>query len=154
MALRIPNAASTDERFAAERIYNEQVSQGWRHQLFRVVRAVFENNARLSEEGGFIFNWMAENYVDAALMLIRRELDVQAGTENLRNLLEDIIDHPYVLTRARYVGRWQPGDLDIANRAFDSFGPIRVTSVSTSLTERALQQAVLSATRDNAANWR
>jgi hypothetical protein len=131
MALRIPNAASPDERHAAwrqaaERIYAEQVTQGWRHQLFRLVRAVFETNPQLSDQGGFLFNWMAENYVDAALMRVRRELDVQAGTENLRNLLEDIIEHPEVLTRARYVAQWKPDHRDIANRAFDSFKPARV----------------------------
>ena len=39
---------------------------------------------------------MVENYVDSALMLIRQELDRQAGTENLRNLLFDMIEHPTV----------------------------------------------------------
>ena len=38
-------------------------------------------------------------------MLVRRELDVHAGTENLRNLPEDIIEHPGVLTRARYLAQ-------------------------------------------------
>jgi hypothetical protein len=83
------------------RIHDEQVNQGWRHQLFRLVRGVFTTNRQLSDQGGFLFNWMADNYVEAALMLVRRELDIQAGTENLRNLLEDIAEHPDVLARAR-----------------------------------------------------
>ena len=62
--------------------------------MFRLLRAVFVTNQHLSEEGGFIFRWMVENYVDSALMLLRRELDRQDGTENLLNLLLDMIEHP------------------------------------------------------------
>ncbi|MBF8301299.1 MAG: hypothetical protein HW394_1669, partial [Acidobacteria bacterium] len=69
---------------------------------------------------------MAENYLDAALMVIRRELDVQDGTENLRNLLDDIIEHPEVLTRDRYLRQWKRKDDFLANRAFDSFHPAKV----------------------------
>lgn len=112
-----------------ERIYREQANQAWSHYMFRLLRAVFDKNERLSEEGGFIFNWIAENYVDAALMLLRRELDEQAGTENLRNLLHDIINHHGVLTRARYCSAWGtsgPFDAELANRAFNSFSLKRV----------------------------
>ena len=38
---------------------------------------------------------------ESALMVVRRELDIQAGTENLRNLLEDIVSHADVLCRGR-----------------------------------------------------
>ena len=131
MALRLPGTTSADERHTswvrvAERIYHEQVSQGWRHQVFRLVRAVFSTNQPLSDEGGFLFNWVAENYVDSALMCLRRELDVQAGTENLRNLLEDIAQHPEVLTRLRYVAQWPSVEAGRASDVFDSFSPKRV----------------------------
>lgn len=130
MSLRLPPAASADDRHTAwvrviERVYTEQVNQGWRHRTFRLLKAVFTTNQQLSDAGGFLFNWMAENYVDSALMVVRRELDVQAGTENLRNLLEDIIGNPTVLTRARYLAQWGPADAVRANRAFDSFVPAR-----------------------------
>jgi hypothetical protein len=59
-------------------------------------------------------------------MSLRRELDVQSGTENLRNLLLDIIQHPEVLTRARYVGQWTADEQGRANASFDSFNPARV----------------------------
>lgn len=135
MALRLPRGTSSDDRHAvwvrvAERMHNEHLQQGWRHQLLRLVRGVFNANGRLAAEGGFLFNWMAENYLDASLMLLRRELDVQAGTENLRNLLEDIIAHPEVLTRARYLRQWRGGDDDMANLSFDSFNQARVPGAS------------------------
>lgn len=133
MTLRLGDL-SEDARYKAwgrivERIYREQVNQAWSHYMFRLLRAVFATNPRLSEEGGFIFKWMADNYVDAALMLLRRELDQQAGTENLRNLLFDMIEHPNVLTRARYRASWgQDGPFDRrhADRVFDGFKPKRV----------------------------
>ncbi len=131
MALRLPKTTSPDDRHAewvrvVERIRAEQVSQGWHHQLFRLVRAVFVNNQTLLDQGGFLFKWMADNYVDASLMLVRRELDKQAGTENLRNLLEDIIGHREVLTRARYVAQWPAGLVHLADGAFDLFSPAKV----------------------------
>lgn len=134
MGLRLPNDISDDDRHAAwirvvERINREQQNQAWSQYMFRLLRAVFVTNGRLSDEGGFIFNWIVEIYTDSALMLLRRELDLQAGAENLRNLLFDIIEHPNVLTRARYRAAWGNRgrfDREMADRAFDSFNPRRV----------------------------
>jgi hypothetical protein len=112
-----------------ERIYREQVNQAWSHYMFRLLRAIFLANEKLSHEGAFVLRWMVDNYVDAALMFLRRELDQQAGTENLRNLLLDMIDHPTVATRARYLSKWGqegPFDRGHANRTFDRFAPRRV----------------------------
>lgn len=137
MGLRLPNHISDDERHEAwihvvERIYDEHGDQGWNHYMFRLLRAVFDNNERLSDEGGFIFNWIVEIYVQSALMLLRRELDQQARTENLHNLLLDIIEHPSVLTRARYRAAWDAHGFDRAqaDKAFDLFSPGRVTGTA------------------------
>ena len=127
---------SDDERHATwvnvvERIHTEQQNGAWSHYMFRLMRSVFSKNPRLSEEGGFIFNWVAQNYVDASLMLLRRELDKEAGTENLMNLLFDIIEHPTVLTRAIYRERWAEGGLferELVNKEFDYFNPKRVAN--------------------------
>ncbi len=134
MGLGLPKDISDDARHEAwihvvKRIFDEHGNQGWSHYMFRLFQAVFDNNERLSEEGGFIFDWIVKIYVDSALMLLRRELDQQARAENLRNLLFDIIEHPSVLTRARYRAAWgKQGryDRDLADRAFDSFSPRRV----------------------------
>jgi len=97
--------------------------------MFRLLRAVFATNQRLSEEVGFVFEWAVDNYVDATLMLLRRELDGQAGAENLLNLLFDIIEHPTVVNRARYLERWGP-DQPVhhwhANQTFDGFSLVRI----------------------------
>jgi hypothetical protein len=131
MALRLLPNISADDRFAewtrvCERAYAEQINQGWRHRMFRLLRAVFNKNAALAADGGYIVNWAAAMYLDAALMCIRREIDSQAGAENLRNLLDDIAQTPTVLTRARHVAQWPRDDQDMAHGAFDSFNPIRI----------------------------
>lgn len=133
MTLRL-GKLSDDSRYEAwtrivERIYEEHVDQAWRHRMFRLLHAIFVTNQKLSDEGGFVFDWMAKNYEDATLMLLRRELDLQAGTENLRNLLSDMIKHPTVMTRARYLSKWRPEvpiERGLANRMFDRFSPRRV----------------------------
>lgn len=134
MTLQLSKDISDDERYAVwtrvvERSYNEQVNQSWSHYMFRLVNAVFANNEMLSSNGGFIFEWLTQNYVDAALMLLRRELDKQDGTENLRNLLLDMKEHAGVLTRARYCAKWGGGtrwDEQLANQSFDKLNPTRV----------------------------
>ncbi len=158
MALRLPRETTATDRHTAwiqviERIHSEQVDQGWRHRTFRLVRAVFTENPQLSEEAGFLFNWMADNYLDSALMLVRRELDVQAGTENLRNLLEDILENPAVLTRARYLAQWGHSDADRASEVFDSFAPTKIAGnanadfIDPSMVRKDLDQVIADAER-------
>ncbi len=113
MTLRLGDLGD-DSRYDAwtrivERIFREQVNHAWSHYLFRLLRGVFTTNRQLSEEGGFLLRWMVDNYVDSALMVLRRELDRQAGTECIRNLLFDMIEHPTVVSRARYLSRWSDG---------------------------------------------
>lgn len=131
MALNLRPDTTPQQRYDAwrrviERASEEQVTQGWRHRVFRLYRAVFETNPALAAEGGFLLNWATENYVDAALMVVRRELDIQAGTENLRNLLEDISACPEVLNRERYRANWQPTEWARADEVFATFGVVVV----------------------------
>lgn len=131
MALNLKAKTSASQRYEAwlrvvERSSDEQVAQGWRHRVFRLCRAVFETNEELAQEGGFLLNWATENYVDAALMVVRRELDIQAGTENLRNLLDDIARFPEVLNRGRYRSNWQEAEWARADEVFERFGIVRI----------------------------
>jgi len=105
------------------RIYDEQVSQAWSYYMFRLLRAVFVANEGLSNEGGFIFEWVVRNYVDSSLMLLRRELDGVHGTECIQQLLLDMLDHPTVLTRGRYLSRRPNGHLRdlLAEEAFSKY---------------------------------
>lgn len=127
---------SPDDRYSewiriVERIRAEQTSHAWDFRLFRLMRAVFDANPGLAENGGFLFEWMADNYLDSSLMLLRRELDKQANVENLRTLLADMQQHASLLSRLRYRQRFL-GDSGIdpamANRMFDRHPLVKVPS--------------------------
>jgi len=68
------------------------------------------------------FNWIVGNYVDSTLMHLRRELDRQDGTECLLQLLLDMLDHPTVVTRTRFVASWPANTRDwLADETFSKY---------------------------------
>jgi len=94
--------------------------------MFRLISGIYEQNPALQEMGGFFLTWAAENYVAAASMALRRELDTRAGTESLWHLLCEIRDRPKVISRARFRASWgDQSDPRDADRAFDSFPIVR-----------------------------
>src|SRR5262249_12411727 len=56
---------------------------------------------RLQQVGGHLWEWMVLNYAATVLMGIRRLVDSQRGTVNLKQLMHAIIDRPDVITRGR-----------------------------------------------------
>jgi hypothetical protein len=103
------------------RIYDETISLGWNRRMFRMMRDIVQANTRLQQTGGHVIDWMFGNYVVTAAMTFRRELDRQAGTENLRNLLHEIEARPEVLSRARHRAMWGPKTMEFwgPDQAFD-----------------------------------
>ncbi len=124
MGLRLTNLTDEERHVAwariIRRISDEHIGQAWSNYMFRLLRAVFTVNRLLAQSGGFLVNWIVANYVDSTLMLLRRELDRQEGTESLLQLLYDMIDHPTVVTRARFVARWPAGRW-LADNAFSEY---------------------------------
>ena len=121
---------SDDELFAdwndtAKRAYDDAVQLHWNRRMFRTLAAVFRANPRLQETGGPFWEWVRYNYIAGAGMAIRRELDRDGSVPNLRRMLHEMISRPTVLSRARYLARWDPqseGARQLANRGFESFG--------------------------------
>ena len=68
---------------------------------FRDVADVFRGNSRLQQVGGHIWGWLRVNYVASVLMRVRRQVDSQQNTVNLRQLLEELCQRPEVVTRGR-----------------------------------------------------
>jgi hypothetical protein len=118
---------SDDELFGdwlgwINRAKDEAVSQAWRYKMFRLLRGIYEQNPELQQKGGFFVEWAVDNYVAAAAMAFRRELDTQPGTENLFHLLCEMRDRPSVISRARFRKTWG-AELEhfTADKAFDTF---------------------------------
>jgi hypothetical protein len=134
MAQRKPERMSDDELFrdwtaALERIKQEMYHLGHNRRIFRLVRGIANDNHRVRDTGGHVLDWMFGNYVLAAGMMFRRDVDRDQSTVNLLNLLYELGERPQVVNRGRYRALW--GDTDRhpermrCDRAFDSFEPIR-----------------------------
>jgi hypothetical protein len=127
MGLRLTTNLTEDQRHdewarIIRRIAEEHVGQAWSNYMFRLLRAVFNVNRRLAQSGGFLGNWIVGNYVDSTLMHLRRELDRQDGTECLLQLLLDMLDHPTVVTRTRFVASWPANTRDwLADETFSKY---------------------------------
>ena len=111
-----------------KRIYTETVYLITTRYQFREVQGMFRDNQALNKIGGDVYEWLTGMYGRDAIMGVRRELDDQAGTINLVDLLHEIEARPDVLTRRRYLAFIQPGDCDflpeLMNRGFDKLGGI------------------------------
>lgn len=103
-----------------ETIYNEAISLAHNRAQFRRIAEIFKNHRRLQKVGGHIWEWIRNNYVAAAAMSLRRELDKQAGTRNLRHLLHEIKARPNIICRARYREMWSLDGLDKKTREFQA----------------------------------
>ena len=68
---------------------------------FRDVADVFRGNDRLQAAGGHLWDWMRLNYAASVLIRVRRQVDTQPNTVNLRQLLLELSERPNVVTRAR-----------------------------------------------------
>jgi len=118
-------AVSDDELFKiwsdwVEKIHHETVSLAHNRQMFRRIAEMFNENKRLRKVGGGIWDWLSRNYVAAAAMSLRRELDKRAGAKNLRHLLHDIEGRPTVLSRERYEAMWPLNGADSKAREFQA----------------------------------
>ena len=95
MAQRKPDAMTDDELFAdwqtgVRQIYDEMIALGWNRRMFKMMREVVNNNARVRETGGHVVDWMLTNYLLSAAMSFRRDVDQQGSTLSMRQLLYEI----------------------------------------------------------------
>jgi hypothetical protein len=104
-----------------ERMTADDLWQDWRedverikldtHELFFIRRqfgeiaSMFEGNSGLRATSGNIWMWLRTLYTSTVLMRVRREVDNQPNTMNLRTLIEEIQKRPDVVTRARIASR-------------------------------------------------
>lgn len=80
-----------------EEVYQEliavgnEVGQLWHHHdIFWKTIEVMNNNPRVLELGGDLFNWLINSYVEAGSVAVRRQLDRDARTVSLRNVLRKL----------------------------------------------------------------
>lgn len=74
--------------------------------LYRRVTAMVEANQALHVPSPF-YDWMQRAYVMGQASAIRRMVDWDWRTISLIRLIEEMADHPEVLSRRRYVGHYR-----------------------------------------------
>jgi len=103
---RRPEQLNDDERYRTwmeriHRIQTETADLFWNRKIFRAVDRMFETNPELGKNT-YLWNWLAETYRRDAAIAVRREMDGQAGAENLYHLLHEMEKHAPLLTRTKY----------------------------------------------------
>lgn len=91
-----------------------------RRQVYREVMAMVDANPALQVPSAF-YTWMRTVYVYDTTIAVRRLVDRDRRTISFVWLMQQIADHPEVMTRSRFVARY-PGWLrDAGHRDFERF---------------------------------
>lgn len=90
--------------------------------IYQEIRNIVKTNPNLHKPSPF-YDWMARLYNSSALIGIRRLVDRDKRSISFTRILEEIISHPQVLSRDRYVSLWQTSTLanweEVANKQYD-----------------------------------
>jgi hypothetical protein len=89
-------------------------------QIFWEIQKIVDANAKLQEQPGLFNQWLATNYVVAATVGIRRQLDRDSRSVSLVRLLTEVAvtieERPDILSRANFVKNYRP---ETAERDYD-----------------------------------
>ena len=105
-----------------EIIYKDLVGLMYRRQMFEGLRDIAKDNPKLQEPSLFT-DWMVGNYTSSVAAGIRRHTDTDPRNASLHNLIQEIIDHPRVITRSIYTAMYPSRTLrkHAGHSAFDEF---------------------------------
>ena len=93
--------------------------------IFWEVQRIIDLNPKIQINSAF-YSWMANVYAIAAVMGVRRQTDKSEDSVSLVNLINEIMDHPEIISRERYVSSYKSISHQTAHRHFDNIvGPGR-----------------------------
>lgn len=92
-----------------QEIYEDLIAVGnevgylWHyHDVFSKTIEVMNNNPRVLELGGDFYHWIVNSYIEAGSVAVRRQLDRDARTVSLRNMLRKLEQNHTSLTRESF----------------------------------------------------
>jgi len=92
-------------------------------QIFWEIQKIVRANAKLQEQPGLFNRWLATNYVVAATVGIRRQLDRDPRSVSMVRLLTEVEvtleERPDILSRANFVKNYHPALREAAERHYD-----------------------------------
>ena len=89
--------------------------------VFWEVQKVIENNDRLQQAPGFFNEWMASVFVHSAAVAARLQTMTGQNSVSLRRILEELQQHPEIVSREYFVGLHgdEDGIKEMGHRTFD-----------------------------------
>ena len=92
-------------------------------QIFWEIQKIVSANAKLQEQPGLFNRWLATNYVVAATVGIRRQLDRDPRSVSIVRLLTEVEaaleERPDILSRANFAKNYRPELREAAERQYD-----------------------------------
>lgn len=102
-------------------VYDEIVEMALDRHVYREVQAMIASNTNLQVPSVF-YDWMNRAYVADMAVAIRRQTDRDSRSISLLRLIQDVGDHPEVISRRRYVRFYGSGRLrTLGHRSFERF---------------------------------
>jgi len=119
----VPRPTTDDTRFRQWGrwimvIHSEVEDALLRKTIFREVAKMIDANPKIQQHSAF-YEWLAAVWADSGLMATRRQVDRDKRSVSLERLLTDILDHPHVLSRQRFVSLYAPEMQQFAHARFD-----------------------------------
>jgi len=104
-----------------ERIWTETTYAFENRLVFRTILEMYQNNAQLQQDGGFVYDWIAGVYGRDQVMAVRRELDRDSEVVNLVQLMYQIVRRPEAISRTRYLAHFPPDTVISAREQNEQF---------------------------------
>lgn len=101
-------------------IKNQIFSIHHRRHVYREVMAMVDANPALQVPSAF-YTWMRTVYVYDTTIAVRRLVDQDRRTVSFVRLMQEIADHPEVITRKSFVARYRAWLRDAGHRDFERF---------------------------------
>jgi len=109
--------------------------------IYREVTGMISANPRLQVPSSF-YDWVRIAHVNDMTLGIRRLVDWDSRSISFIRLIEEIKDHPEVLTRRRYVALYRTGLKRLGHRDFDRFARPGRNEINPALIARDRQALV------------
>lgn len=114
--------------------------------IYKEITSIIEANPRLHVPSAF-YDWMRRAYVTDTAISIRKLVDWKKDTISLVRLLQDIEDHPEVISRRRYVCKYKGWMKDAGHHDFEKFARPGAKSIDPRIIRRHRRELIKSQKR-------
>jgi hypothetical protein len=116
---------------------------GHKRQIYREVTAIIDGNPKLHVPSAF-YDWLHCAYITDVTMGIRRLVDWDKRTISFVRLMQDIEHHPEVISRRRFVSKYDHFLKKYGHRDFEKFSKPGDEFINPSIVRRHRRELVMS----------